>query len=339
LDNCYFVSVKLFQSILAAAEQVNLASVDLLAAIDLSPTVVANADDRLSHSKLVALWQEIVRRSGDPAIGLRLAELTQLETFNVTGYAMSHSPTLGKALDRLVRYSRLLYEGMEFVLAVQPGMAILSYRAVNSALVLPLASVSWTLANIVLWARRSLGTEWPLSKVHLQAPMPVTSTPYRRLFRTTVTFDQPLNALIFEASWLDHALVNANSGLCELLDRYAESLLLKLPKTEGFVAQLQHLLAEELRGREPKLETIATQLGYSPRTLQRKLQQAGTSFQQVLDTIRRELAVQYLQDTQLTTSEIAFLLGFSENSAFNRAFRRWTAMTPGEYRKRERLQT
>ncbi|NEP18534.1 MAG: helix-turn-helix transcriptional regulator, partial [Leptolyngbya sp. SIO4C1] len=83
----------------------------------------------------------------------------------------------------------------------------------------------------------------------------------------------------------------------------------------------------------PKLDAIAAKLGYSSRTLQRKLQQAGTSFQQVLDDIRRELAFQYLQETQLTASEIAFLLGFSENSAFTRAFRRWTAITPGDYRR------
>ena len=118
-----------------------------------------------------------------------------------------------------------------------------------------------------------------------------------------------------------------------MLDRYAESLLSALPRTESFLTRLQHLMAQELRGREPKLDAIAAQLGYSPRTLQRKLQQANTSFQHLLDDIRQELALQYLKDTSLTTSEIAFLLGFSENSAFNRAFRRWTTMTPGEYRK------
>lgn len=310
-----------------------LPTADLLSAIGLSSIAVANADERLPHSQFVDLWREIARRSRDPAIGVRLAELTQLETFNVTGYAMSHSPTLDSALRRLIRYSRLLYEGMAFGLLVEPGVATLSYQVVNAALPLPAVSIGWSLANIVLWARRSLGCDLPLLQVTFQHPPLTDSSVYQQFFRTELIFEADTNALMFHPTWLDQPLLNADSGLCDLLERYAESLLLKLPQSENFITQLQHLIAEDLRGREPKLDAISAHMGYAPRTLQRKLQQSGTSFQKVLDDIRRALAFQYLKETSLTTSEIAFLLGFSENSAFHRAFRRWTTMTPGEYRR------
>ncbi|MDJ0706655.1 MAG: AraC family transcriptional regulator [Leptolyngbyaceae cyanobacterium MO_188.B28] len=334
MEYAYFVSTKLIQGIVAAADQMELPVADLLAAIGLSRSMVANADERLPYSKLAALWREIARRTQNPSIGLQLAELTQLETFNVTGYAMSHSPTLGSALDRLVRYSRLLNEGMVFDLTVEAGIATLTYQVVNAALPLSAVSVGWSLANIMLWAKRSLGRDWPLLRVTLQQSAPVDLSAYHRIFQSPLAFDESMNTLVFQANWLNQPLLNADSGLCSLLDRYAESLLLKLPQSESFVTTLQHLMAKEFRGREPKLDEIAAQMGYAPRTLQRKLQQAGRSFQQVLDDIRRKLACQYLKETSLTISEIAFLLGFSENTAFNRAFRRWTAMTPGEYRKR-----
>ncbi|MEM1256339.1 MAG: AraC family transcriptional regulator [Cyanobacteria bacterium P01_H01_bin.21] len=333
MDTTYSVSVKLIQGILAAADQIALPATSLLRAIGLPVTAINNADNRLAHSQFVALWREISRRAQAPAVGLRLAELTTLETFNVTGYAMSHSPTLGTALRRLIRYGRLLYEGMSFGLIVGPETTALSYGVVNAALPLPVASIEWSLANIVLWAARSMGCSLPLTKVTWQQPAPADCSVYRQFFQSELRFEDDLNSLVFPTTWLDQPLVNADPGLCDLLDRYADSLLLALPKSETFLTQLQHLMAQELRGREPKLDAIAAQLGYSPRTLQRKLQQANTSFQQLLDDIRKELALQYLKDTSLTTSEIAFLLGFSENSAFNRAFRRWTTLTPGEYRK------
>lgn len=310
-----------------------VSATDLLAAIGLSSASVANADDRLPHSQFVALWREIARRSQDPAVGVRLAELTQLETFNVTGYAMSHSPTLGRALGRLIRYSRLLYEGMAFSLSVEPDVATLNYQVVNAALPLPAVSVGWTLANIVLWMKRNLGCDVPLLQVTFQQPPLADQSVYQAFFQTEIVFDAEVNAVSLHPSWLDQALPNADSGLCDLLERYAESLLLQLPQPESFLSQLQNLVAKELRGREPKLDAIAAQMGYSPRTLQRKLQQSGTSFHKVLDEVRRTFACQYLKETSLTVSEIAFLLGFSENSAFNRAFRRWTGLTPGDYRR------
>lgn len=335
MDIGYSVSVKLIQGILAAAETVGLPAAPLLSSVGLKSTAIANPDERLPYSQWVALWQAIYRRTGNPSIGALLAEATQFESFNVAGYAMSHSPTLGKALDRLVRYSRLLYEGMEFTLIVNQGMATLTYQTVNAALTLPTVSIGWTLANIWLWIERSLSSGSLLTEVKLQQPPLQDTATYRRIFRTSLCFNSHSNALVFDARWLSMPLVGADSGLCELLDCYADSLLAKLPQSDELMPRLYHLLAEELRDREPTLESLSQKLGYLPRTLQRRLHKEGTSFQFVLDNLRRELAYQYLEDSQLTISEIALLLGFSENSAFNRAFRRWQDTAPGAYRKEQ----
>lgn len=337
LDIGYSVSAKLVQGILIATENMGLSSADLLAAIGLSPIAIAHPDDRITHRQWAALWQAIAQQTNDPSAGAQLAALTQFESFSVTGYAMSHSATLEAALTRLTRYSRLLYEGMEFSLVIEGAIAQLTYQTVSPALVLPAISVGWTLANIMLWAERNLGAAWPLIKINLQQPAPADQTAYTRIFNAPLHFNTETNALLFDASWLNAPLLRPDSGLCEVLDRYADSLLASLPRSDEFMQRLHHLLAEllteALPKREPTLEVLSQRLGYSPRTLQRKLQMAGTSFQTVLDTLRQQLAYQYLQNPQITNSEIAWLLGFSEDSAFNRAFRRWQGMSPGSYRK------
>lgn len=377
----YSVSAKLVWGIWQAAERLGLdvsqvpCSAPLASVLQgLTPSTpgldcpVPPTEGRVPHGQFVHLWQLLEELTGDPRIGLRLAEVTRLETFNVTGYAMSHSPTLGKALERLVRYSRLFYGGMDFDLTQSGGMATLRYSLIEPQLTLPATSIDWTLANIALWGNRSLGMPWEIEALELQrsdsggaiaSPLsdrPNQSPPkpshhanqieghetdgnetddngiYVRIFGQMPQWNAAQNQLIFEARWLEQPLINADAGLCELLEGYAETLLEKLPKTPDLVTQLQTLLIEELRAQEPKLEVIAQRLNYSPRSIQRKLQQSGTSFQQLLDEVRHQLAVQYLRNPQLTNGEIAFLLGFSEQAAFNRAFRRWRGIPPGEYR-------
>ena len=117
-----------------------------------------------------------------------------------------------------------------------------------------------------------------------------------------------------------------------ILDRYAAALLAKLPKPESFIECVTQLIAEELHKSEPGIEAISSRLGYAPRTLQRKLKEVGTSYQELLDKTRSQFAIQYLQEEQIAISEIACLLGFSEASAFHRAFKRWTGLSPGEFR-------
>ena len=124
----------------------------------------------------------------------------------------------------------------------------------------------------------------------------------------------------------------ANPALSAILDRYAAALLAKLPKPENFTESVTQLIAEELHKSEPGIEAIASRLGYAPRTLQRKLKEVGTSYQELLDKTRSQFAAQYLQEKHIAISEIAGLLGFSEASAFHRAFKRWTGMTPSEFR-------
>jgi AraC-like DNA-binding protein len=119
-----------------------------------------------------------------------------------------------------------------------------------------------------------------------------------------------------------------------VLNRHAAELLEKLPQENGIVDGVRRALAESLRGGDASISAVSKRLGMSARTLQRKLSDLGTSHQELLDDMRRDLSRKYLQESGMAICEVAFLLGFSDTSVFHRAFRRWTGETPGEYQKR-----
>ncbi|WP_369960332.1 helix-turn-helix transcriptional regulator [Pseudomonas benzenivorans] len=153
------------------------------------------------------------------------------------------------------------------------------------------------------------------------------------MFQAQLRFNAAHYALLFERADLDTPLPTANEALAQLHDRFAGEYLARF--SESRVTHLaRQVLCRQLPQGEPKREAVAQALHLSQRTLQRRLQEEGTSFQQLLDDTRRELAEQYLGQPNLTLLEIAYLLGFADPSNFFRAFRRWFARTPGEYRAR-----
>jgi AraC-like DNA-binding protein len=120
-----------------------------------------------------------------------------------------------------------------------------------------------------------------------------------------------------------------------LLDRHAEELLEKFPPRDSLTDQVRSIIANEFRGGDPSLEHVADQLGLTPRTLQRKLQELNTSHNELVDQMRCQLAMRYLREHNMAICEVAYLLGFSESSSFHRAFKRWTGVTPKEFRNNQ----
>jgi AraC-like DNA-binding protein len=329
----YTVWVKFVQGILNAAEKANLKVEALLNAIGLDSSILQDTDARISHEKFNALWREMTQSSGEEAIGLRIAQLVEPAAFDVVGYAVSSSPTLGEALSRIERYSRLVHEGEKWTLETNGKVARITYTVLGVHIPLPGALCQCVLASIILFSRRLTGLDVVPLRVGFQHQQPEDVSAYRHLFRAPLEFEQPVNFIILDAALLDQPLLKSDPGLCAVLDRYITQLLAKLPHNETIVDSVRREISEGLRGGDPGLEAIALRLSIAPRTLQRKLKEAGTSQQELLDEMRRELSIHYLQERQMAVYEVAFLLGFSETSAFHRAFKRWTGTTPGEFRR------
>jgi AraC-like DNA-binding protein len=327
------ISVKAVGKIVDAAAAYGVRARELYRAVHLDPSLLDDADNRIPYSQIVELYERAARLTGDDAFGLHLSERTSAKVFDLLGYVLLNSPTLGEAIGRIVRYHSIWTDGAGYDLEVKDNHARLGYHYVNLDAELSRHDCEMTLAITLRFARLATGVDWTPLEVNFRHATPADTSEHGRIFRCPVHFTRPANEIIFDPSLLNLPIVGADAALCAVLDRHAEELLTKVPRRGGFADEVRALLFEALNGGDASLEAVSQHLGTSPRTLQRKLKEEGTTHQDLLDEIRRDLSKRYLVEPQMAICEVAYLLGFSEPSAFHRAFRRWTGITPREYRR------
>jgi AraC-like DNA-binding protein len=191
------------------------------------------------------------------------------------------------------------------------------------------------LAAMCLQVARTLtGMTVAPQSVAIAAPRPARTDELERFFAAPLRFDAPLSALTLSSEQLALPMRKADPALLAVLTRHAEEILARLPAAPGrWIDQVRRALVESFRAGDPDLAGVARRFAVTPRTLQRRLREEGSSFQTLLDDARHDLALSYLRDPRRTTSEVAHLLGFHEASAFYRAFHRWTGLTPAAFRR------
>jgi len=303
----------------------------LFAALGLDYAALDDADARFSQDNMTRLWQRAVELSGNPAIALNMAQVVRPASFHVVGYALMSSRTLKEGFTRLVRYQRIIAEGAD--LSFRPlgqGYGLI-LRIHGDRLPPARQSVEASFAYGLAFCRWVTGKPIRPLQICFQGDPPADLEPYQQVFQAPLQFNAEHCALLFARADLDIPLQTANAALAQLHDRFAGEYLTRFFDSR-VTHQARQVLCRLLPQGEPKRESVAQALCLSQRTLQRRLQEEGSSFQQLLDDTRRELVVQYLAQPNLTLLETAYLLGFADPSNFFRAFRRWFDCTPGEYR-------
>lgn len=331
------VSVHYVRALVGAARALGADPAALLGAAGLSPKSLEDVDARLPVAALFALWRHAPRLTGVAHFGLRAAQLAPVGALDVADYAVRSCSTLREGLAKLLAYSRIHQTAATHAFEERGDVARVRWTLTASAEPAVLQQgapfvVGVTLARL----RQASGVDLRPREVTLRAPAPADDSEHRAFFRAAVLRwapDGAANQLVLERAALDLPILAADPGLARLIDRCARELLDKLPLPETFLGAVRRHLVESLRGGAPAAADIARRVGMSVRTLQRRLADEGTTFAALVDDARRELALGHLAAAQPTISEVAFLLGFSEASAFHRAFRRWTGQSPSEYRR------
>lgn len=188
---------------------------------------------------------------------------------------------------------------------------------------------------LVIWHRFScwlIGEKILLNRVEFDYDCPANVAEYRYLFNCDLHFNQPRTRLCFSTRYLSMPLLQDERTLKEFLKISPADLLAKPDDSSTFTGKIRKLLGKDLSHAMPDFETIAQQLNVSPQTLRRRLKQENTSYQEIKDYMRRDVAIYFLSRYELSINEIAFKVGFTEPSTFHRAFKKWTGLTPGEYR-------
>jgi len=301
-------------------------------AIHLDQATLDDPDARVSMEMEKALWAFLAEQSGDDCFGLHAALTLEPGEFDVMDYAIRTSQTLRQALENASRYNRLLHDVAEFELT-DDGKAAHFYHYFRG----DPKGASWhasdfTLASIYTTGLALTGKNWAPIKVGFQHAEPENLSEYKKVFPCKLEFNCARNVLEFDASVLDYPVLSSDPALNIVLTRHADDMLAKLPKADEIVEKVREQLVVNLREGDAGIEAIAEKLHITPRTLQRRLKEEGTSHKELSDEMRKGLAAHYLQDNKLGVSEIAYLLGYSEPSAFHRAFKRWFGTTPADYR-------
>jgi AraC-like DNA-binding protein len=331
------VSVAYLQGLLDYLARQGLDSAELLERVQLSPQILAQRDQRIAASTYLELLGHGVRLTGDEQLGLHLGEAVRPGYYGVLGYLIMSCATLADALHRQARYAALVGNLGQVDLADEPPRAGLEPQVAHSwQPLLPQQKRQLseeTLAGWVTFGHWISGLDIPPTEVRFQHAAPADTAEYQRIFRCPVLFDQADNALVFPKRLLATPLGQADAQVRLMLDAYADRLLGEIQQGHSVLDRARLELSRQLPEVGADLQQIAARLALSPRTLQRRLREAGLSFNQLVDETRQQLVLHYLRDPALELAEIAFLVGFSEPGSLARAFRRWTGQSPGEYRR------
>ena len=325
------VPVAYAEALLALAEELGLARAELFVAARVRPEVLGSPNGRLSFIDFHQLTQAALERCGEPALGLALGQRLNVSTHGILGYAVLSSANLGKALQFALKYYRVL--GLSFELELVERGEDMELRAVESFPMGPQSrfTAEGLLASIHTIARFLLGEELQGLAVGFAYPAPEYAERYVEVFGIAAQFEQSYHWLRLPRYYLQRPMALANPATVQMCEQQCEALLASLDVQDGLLTRLRRLLLAR-PGEFPNLESAASALHTSGRSLRRHLARMGTSYQQVLDDVRKRLALQYLTSTHLPLYEIANLLGFSDSSNFRRAFRKWTGKLPGDYR-------
>ena len=318
------------RAVLDACARLGLDPDAILTASGLTRAQIDDPDARISADHASAVWRHAYAQARVPDLALRAAEAVPPGAYKVIDFVVANAPTVGAGLERIVRYFPIIDPRVRLAVAAGDPFELSMMSELGE---IPPPSQQYTLAAIVLRSRASTGVRWPLAAVELTFDPPADLTAYDAIFGAPIEFRRPRVCLrIPRASW-DLPVTGANHALFSILEDHAGRLLAELPdRAPTFVESLRARLRAQLRGGDVAISAVAKAMAMSERTLQRRLDELGLSYSDVLDEIRQELGGQYLRAPDVSIAEVAWLLGFSDQSAFSRAFKRWTGHSPGAWR-------
>jgi AraC-like DNA-binding protein len=320
---------------LQAAAAFGLPATRLQEAAGLRDDDLRDPDGRVPFERCVALWEAIEVEPRGQDFGFWLGGSVTVATLGVVGFAMQHAPDVRAAFHCLDRFRKLMNDAV--IPRIEEHDAEVVFRQTEPPRIAGLAAMAAAGPVGTVTLIRELTGHAPERSFTVAAafqhPPPANAARYAEELRCPITFGAPETRLVLRREVFDLPLRRTDPGLYRYLEQHAATLQAQLPDRASVASQVRQQLIESIRDGEPEQPAIARRLAMSERTLQRRLQKENTTFAALVDEVRRELARAYLRDDRLAIFEVAFLLGFSEPSAFNRAFRRWTGKSPREHRR------
>jgi AraC-like DNA-binding protein len=302
----------------------------VLAEAGIDPALLDNPDNRISLAARGRLFSRCVARTGCRHFGLLVAQQARLNSFGLVGLLAKYSPDVGTALRSMVRFFHIHNRGATIDLAVSGDRAMLSFGAFQPHVEAVDQFGDGAVALMLNLMRDLCGTGFAPIEACFAHRRPDDVSPFRQFFGSPLRFDAEQYGLLFPASWLNRALPHDDPELRRLLQNQIDAL--EARHGNDFPGQVRSVLRSALLTDNAGAGPVAALFSMHSRTLNRHLNAFGTSFRELVDESRFEIARQMLQGSSMDVSRIADMLGYADASAFTRAFRRWSGTTPARWR-------
>lgn len=306
----------------------------VIAAMGVDEETLADRDRRIARRAWLQAFTIAVEVTADPDLGLRVGESIRPAHLGVLGYILMSCESMRQAAELDQRWHSLIADGERLEYVRDGELSKRTHFLPEGEPPPPRCAAACAAAASVGFVRWLAGADDGLRRVALPYPEPRSRDAHEQFFRCELVFDAPHITIWRDPSVLRKPLAQADAGLRVRMEERAALLAAERSASDVLVMRVREQVARGIRDAVPDLEAAAESLELSPSALKRRLAERGISYSKIVDDTRRQLALGYIADASLSLVDVAYLCGFSEQSAFNRAFKRWTGVPPGEYRRR-----
>ena len=289
--------------------------------------------NELSLAQYCRLFEEAARQTGHDNFGLRFGHGFKPRQLGPLGYMAINSPTMAAGLRTLVDYMPAHQQNTTMALRRERDLLYLDYQITDGRISRRRQDAELSLGMFCNIFHHCHGRQWTPLEIHFEHARPLDSREHETLFGAPVFFAQPTNSIVFRPGDLDAAMPDPDSYLFSLLEPFMRGRQ-RRACSDDLVGVVRQKIELHFNTGDPSIKKVAAELGMSSWTLHRRLRDLNVSFHDLVRGARRELALRYVAQPHIPLTEVAFLLGYSELSAFSRAFRQWTGMSPVRYRRR-----
>jgi AraC-like DNA-binding protein len=328
------VSIVLVRALVEVVEAAGVGRDDLLRSTGIDPASLATSDTRVDYTRFANLQTRALALTGDEALGLHIAEKASEAAFDLVAHLIAHAPTLREGIDLCLRFQRVFADDSELSLEEKDQIARVRLTFPRTSPRADRSHAEFVMAGLSRMIR-AFGARSGPKAIYFEHPRPDHHQEYTRIFGGAERFRQRFTGIDLDPRLLDRPQLHHHAELHQVLRSQAERELDRLTRGVKLAERLkQHLIARSPLGGPPDMTVVARDLGMSERSLRRRLTEEGVSYKAIVNEAFSTAATWLLADSKRTIQETAHALGFSDPTAFHRAFKRWTGMTPKQFREK-----
>jgi AraC-like DNA-binding protein len=326
------VSILLVRGLVEAVGSAGVTREGFLDAAGLDPTRLDDGDARISVDEYDRLQLLALEMSEDEALGLHMGERASLAAFDVVGHLLSHAVTMREGVQIFLRFHRILSDCADSTLREEGDTGTIEYEFPRGAARANRIRAEFGMTVLKWMGEHYVGRDKLARRVFFEHAAPEYAAEYTRIFGQSVHFGHAFTGIEFDRALLDREQLHKDPELSLVLETQAERKISRLARSVGYRERLKEYLAAQALVERPQMESVARRFGMSVRSLRRRLTEEGVSYGALVEEALATVAKSMLDDPSRSIQETAYALGFSDPSAFHRAFKRWTNLTPKQYR-------